>query len=90
MSMRVLSRIGSLSSCWVVGAGSAPLVVGTGSARWRHTRDDDYSEKKFVDHVTVQARAGNGGQGCASVQKGRSRCTFYMHKYTVFLLDVSC
>ncbi|KAI8112103.1 hypothetical protein M9434_003427 [Picochlorum sp. BPE23] len=71
--MRALSRIGPCGLqawCWVVGAGSAPLVVGT---RWSHTHDDGYSEKKFVDHVIVQARAGNGGQGCASVQKGRSR-----------------
>eukprot|EP00889_Picochlorum_renovo_P001030 jgi/Picre1/28060/NNA_001019.t1 len=29
--------------------------------------------EEVCDHVIVQARAGNGGQGCASVQKGRSR-----------------
>lgn len=80
MCMRALSRIGPCGLqawCWVVGAGSAPLVVGT---RWSHTHDDGYSEKKFVDHVIVQARAGNGGQGCASVQKGRSRCTLAVYK----------
>ena len=31
-----------------------------------------HREKKLVDRVVVQARAGNGGHGCASVRKGRT------------------
>ena len=42
-------------------------------SRYIHRDTREYNEKKFVDHVIVQARAGDGGQGCASILKGRAR-----------------
>lgn len=32
-----------------------------------------YKDKKFIDRLVVTAKAGHGGQGCASVLKPRSR-----------------
>ena len=42
-------------------------------------RTNEYNDKKFVDRLVVTARAGHGGQGCASFVKRRSKskgCNF--------------
>lgn len=42
-------------------------------------RKEEYNDKKFVDRLVVTARAGHGGQGCASYVKRRSKsegCSF--------------
>jgi GTP-binding protein len=58
--------IGPVSAILSFGSGSRPAA---GSVlRFFST----LAEKKFIDRVIVQARAGNGGHGCASIRKGRS------------------
>jgi len=58
----------------VLSGSCAPLLyVDEALNRYIHRDTREYNEKKFVDRVIVQARAGDGGQGCASILKGRAR-----------------
>ena len=58
---------------------SVPLAL---SVAWYYItirRTGEYNDKKFVDRLVVTARAGHGGQGCASHVKRRSKskgCSF--------------
>ena len=53
------------------------LALQTGPSSFFSSLDTSrYREKKLVDRVVVQARAGNGGYGCASVRKGRTGKVF--------------
>lgn len=68
-----LSLIPVFHAVWRFGARGGPFRQPSSFLSTRaHQASQKHSDKKLVDRVIVQARAGNGGHGCSSVRKGRT------------------